>query len=370
MKIADVVRENKDRIIKGWLEKVVKEIPEVAGYDHSIIENSVPELIDEIIAALKEHDIGYVPDHSRKHALQRSQLKVYSLEQIIREYNLLKKEIFHVTDEYDGIDRVERDAIMFTIDNAIEQAAETYFRIREEAHINARSIAEKKADDLELLDENREDFIQSITHDLNTPLSNIKGCINMLEDELEFDQVSRILRILKGSTHQAELIIKDFLDVATITPSAKLPLQKAKTNLLDQLKKEINIFKIAHARNIELQSSQEVIIAEVDSNLLMRAFNNLLSNAVRHGDGSSTITVTCNLKNNSLRITVHNFGRQIPPDALDAIFGRYYKIDEAGSGWGIGLAFVKEVAEAHGGKVSAKSNPGEGNIFELKIPLS
>jgi signal transduction histidine kinase len=370
MKIAEVVRENKNRIIKGWLEKVLKEIPEVAGYDKSVIENSVPDLVDEIIFALKKHDTEYVPDYSRKHALQRAQFKAYSLEQIIREYNLLKKEIFHVTDEYEGIDPVERDTIMFTIDNAIEQAAETYFRIREEAHINARSIAEKKADDLELQDENREDFIQSITHDLNTPLNNIKGCINLLEDSLEIDQVSRILQILKGSTHQAELIIKDFLDVATISPSAKLPLQKAKTNILEIVKKEINIFKIAHSREIELQSNQDVIIAEVDSNLLIRAFNNLLSNAIRHGDRSSSITVSCDLENSTLKLTIHNFGRQIPSNALKTIFGRYYKIDEAGNGWGIGLAFVKEVAEAHGGEVLAKSNPGEGNTFELKLPLS
>jgi signal transduction histidine kinase len=370
MKIDEVVRENKDRIIKGWLEKVKMEIPEISGYNESVIENSVPDLIDEIISALENPDNSNVPDYSKKHALQRSQLKIYSLDRIIREYNLLKKEIFHVADGYKDINASDRDTIMFAIDNAIEQAAETYFKIREQAHLNARYLAEKKADELELKDENREDFIQSITHDLNTPLNNIKGCINLLEDDLEVDQVNKILQILKGSSHQAELIIKDFLDVATINRSTKLPLRKAKTNILDELDKQINFFKIAHERNIELKSDQNEIIAEVDINLLIRALNNLLSNAIRHGDRSSTITVCCELENNILKLKVHNFGKPIPLSVLNAIFDRYYKIDETGSGWGIGLAFVKEVAEAHGGEISAKSNKEDGITFELKIRVN
>lgn len=370
MRIAEALRENKDRIIKGWIERVKNEIPEISGHSNSVIKDSVPDLIEEIISALKQHNTSYVPAYSKEHAIQRSQIRVYSLERMIREYNLLKREIFHVTGEYEDIAPSERDAIMFTVDSAIEQAAETYFRLREESHINARLLAEKKADELELKDENREDFIQSITHDLNTPLNNIKGCINLLEGDLEIDQINKILQILKGSTHQAELMIKNFLDVATITPNTKLPLHKARSNVLAELKKETDIFKIAHARNIELKSSQAEIFAELDSNLLKRAFNNLLSNAVRHGDSSSTITVSCFQENNSLRLTVHNYGKQIPADVLNAIFGRYYKIDEIGSGWGIGLAFVKEVAEAHGGRVTAKSDPGNGNTFELTIPNS
>ncbi len=370
MKIAEVVRKHKEEIIRRWLERIAGEIPEVTNYDESIIKNSIPDLIDAIIYALENPDTSRIPVYSQQHAMQRSDLRIYSLKQVIREYNLLKNEIFRVAGEYEDIDPAERDTIMLVMDNAIEQAAETYFRIREEVYINARSIAEKKADELELQDENREDFIQSITHDLNTPLNNIKGCINLLEDDLEVDQVNRILQILKGSLHQAELLIKDFLDAATVTPSAKLPLHKVKTNILDELEREIHIFKTAHKRKIELRSNRNEIIVELDNNLLIRAFNNLLGNAIRHGNESSTITVYCDIENNSFKLTVHNFGRQIPADVLDAIFGRYYKIDEAGGGWGIGLAFVKEVVEAHGGEVSAKSNHGDGNSFELKIPVS
>jgi signal transduction histidine kinase len=369
MEIAGIVREHKDRIIRQWVDRVKLEIPEVSGYERPMIENSIPDLIEAIIGSLERDGGINIHSYSRQHAIQRSHLKSYSLKQVIREYNLLKREIFNVTEEYSEIIPQYRDIILFTIDHAIEQAAETYFRIREEAHINARNAAEKKADDLELKDENREDFIQSITHDLNAPLNNIKGCIKLLEDNHEIDQVNRILQILKGSAHQAEILIKDFLDAATITSNSKLPVQKAKTNILEELNREILVFRTAHLRTIEFTSNRHKIDAELDIDLIIRAFHNLLGNAIRHGSKSSAITVSCTIENNLLIISVHNFGRQIPADALDAIFGRYYKIDKIGSGWGIGLAFVREVARAHGGEVTAKSNAEEGNLFEIKIPV-
>jgi signal transduction histidine kinase len=370
MKISGIISENKDRIVSQWLERVRLEIPEVAGYEKPLIENSIPDLIDAIIRALVRDGSGNIPSYSRQHAIQRSHLKSYSLKQIIREYNLLKREIFNVVEEYLEISPPNRDSILFTVDHAIEQAAETYFRIREEVHINARNAAEKKADDLELQDENREDFIHSITHDLNTPLNNIKGCINLLEDNLEIEQVNRILLILKGSAHQAEILIRDLLDATTITSNTKLPVHKVKTNILDELEREILFFRTAHERNIEFSSNTDKIDTELDIDLIIRAFHNLLGNAIRHGSRSSLITVSCNIENNLLILSVHNFGKEIPADALNAIFGRYYKIDQVGSGWGIGLAFVREVARAHGGEVTARSNSEEGNLFELKIPVN
>jgi signal transduction histidine kinase len=369
MTIAEIIDARKDEILETWLEKLKVNIPEVNNHDRSAVENSVPNLIVAIINVLETGDVQKVSEHSHKHALERADFKVYTLKHIIKEYNLLKKEIFHVIDQHSGINPGERDSIMFVVDEAIEEAAETFYRIKQGVQINARNLAEQKANEMELQDENREDFISSISHDLNTPLNNIKGCINLLENDLEVDQVNKLLRILKGSTYQAELLIRDFLDVNMVNPDAKLPVKRELVNIVEELENEVTIFKIAQGVNIELILKENEIFVEVDINLLRRALNNLINNAVRHGDRLSDIKVLCRLEDNLLVISVHNKGRIIPSNVLEAIFNRYYKINDSGAGWGIGLAFVKEVAEAHGGEVNVESIENDGTTFQLKIPV-
>jgi signal transduction histidine kinase len=369
MTVAELIRSRKDEILESWLDKLKVSIPEVNNHDKTAIENSVPDLIDAIVEALETGDVEKISSLSQKHALDRTNFNVYSLKHIIHEYNLLKKIIFQVVDEHSGIDPGERDTIMFVVDEAIERAADTFYRIKQGIQVNARTIAERKADEMELQDENREDFIRSISHDLNTPLNNIKGCINMLEDDLDVDQVGKLLRILKGSTHQAELLIKDFLDVAIVNPNVKLPVNRVLVNIVEDLENEISIFKIAQHKKIELITHENEIVVEVDINLLRRAFNNLINNAIRHGDHQSDIIVSCNREDGFLIISVHNKGKTIPANLMDVIFKRYYKINDSGAGWGIGLAFVKEVAEAHGGNVKVESKDDDGTTFRLKIPI-
>lgn len=369
MTVAEIIRTQKDNILESWVKDLKERVPEVMDQEKAAIQNSIPELIDALVKALKDGNDGLIYEQTRKHAMQRTDFKAYSLKHVIKEYNLLKEEIFHVVDEYSEIDPGERDTIMFIIDRAIEQAAETFYRIKEGVHVNARTLAESKANDMELQSENREDFINSISHDLNTPLNNIKGAISLLESDLEIEQVSKILEILKGSAYQAELLIRDFLEVNLVSPGKKLPVKKVMVNVLEDLENEINIYKIAHKSRIELRSSHDDITVKLDINLLRRAFNNLLSNAIRHGKRDSIIIVTCSLVDDNLLISVNNKGKLIPDNSLEEIFKRYYKIDSSGEGWGIGLAFVKGVAEAHGGDIKVTSTVEDGTTFILKIPV-
>jgi len=77
---------------------------------------------------------------------------------------------------------------------------------------------------------------------------------------------------------------------------------------------------------------------------------------------------TCNKQHDELHISVHNKGKEIPQKKLDNIFNRYYQADDKAKGWGIGLAFVKKVTEAHGGSVKASSQ-GDNITFTMIFPL-
>ncbi len=368
MNTAEIIRSKKEDILNNWMETLIKNMPEVKNHDKTAIQDSVPDLIDAIVEVLISDEDGNIIAHSQKHALDRSRFDVFSLKHIIQEYNFLKKEIFRETDKFSDVDPGERDKIMFAFDQAIEQAAETFYRVKQGVQVNARKIAEKKADEMELQDENREEFIHSISHDLNNPLNAIMGSISLLEHEVDVADVKKILSILKTSSIQAESLIKELLDVSGISCREKLPVNKESVNLLDELETEIEVFRVLHRNHIELQSNQDRINVDVDVNLIRRAFDNLMSNAVKHGGKAAPILVRCDLENDKLKLSVHNGGGSIPDDVLDKIFDRYYKLDKSGKGWGIGLSFVKEVARAHGGHVTVWSNKEKGTTFELVIP--
>jgi signal transduction histidine kinase len=369
MNTADILRINKQYILENWLEKLRTEIPVVKNYDKTAIENGVPHLIDSIIEILNTNNSEKLSSHSVDHGWQRSQHKAYTMKHIIKEYNLLRTEIFKVVDENSEItSRGDRDIIIDAVNYAIEQAAEAFYNEKQSVQVNARKLAEMKADQLEIEEKNKEEFIQSIVHDLNSPLNNIVACIEMLEGNIEIGEAKKVLEILRASSHQAELLIEDFLDVGSVGAYENLPLNINRVNILDELEHQIKIYKISYRREIELNSKKKEIVAELDVNLIRRAFNNLMNNALKHGLPSKPISIECNQNNGFLSISVHNESKKIPEDILNSIFNRYYKVKDSTKGWGIGLAFVKKVAEAHGGKVLVDST-SNGTTFILEIPV-
>lgn len=368
MSTADIISSHQDKILSNWMKSLKEEVAIINKYEKSAIENSVPDLLKAIINNLNSDNQSLVRHSSKEHGHQRTSFKNYSLRHIIREYNLLKAEIFHLLDEHELTKPKERDAIMYAIDHAIEQAAEVFYVVKQGVHVNARKVAEKKANDLELEDDNREEFIQSISHDLNSPLNNIKGCINLLEKDLEVEEVSQILSILKTSTKQAEMLIKDFLDVGKIGMEEKVPVFKSKFNIIEELKNEITVYEVSQEVEIDLVSEAEELFVEIDLDLFRRVFNNLMNNALKHGDSKSKIIVSCRHEKNNLIISVQNSGKVIPQEVLENIFNRYYQVDGKRKGWGIGLAFVKEVLKAHQGEVQVISNKNEGTLFKLIFP--
>jgi len=344
-------------------------MPILDEHKKSAIENSVPDLLDAIVTNLNTRDQDKVIEHSRVHGSQRTQFNEYSLKHIVREYNLLKAEIFHFIDQYKMLEPDDRDTIMLIIDEAIEQATEIFHRIKQGVHVDARQIAERRATELKLEDENRENFIQSITHDLNNPLNNIKACINLLEGELTVGEINEILRILKTSTNQADSLIREFLDVGKVSTNNKLPVYKSSIDIIDNINNELQVYRVTEGDLIEFNHEEDQLLVNLDPDLITRAFNNLMNNALKHGRNKSGIVVNCKVTNGKLSISIQNFGKLIPKNALESIFARYYQIDGSPKGWGLGLAFVKEVAKAHEGDVTVTSNEKDGTTFNLILPI-
>lgn len=368
MSTAHILKSNKGKILKNWLQKVQQEMPIILKHDKSAIENSVPDLLDAIILQIESEGIEKIQSNSRLHGAQRTSFSNYSLRHVIKEYNILKSEILHLLDTDQITEPKDRDDIMFMVDHAIEEAAETFFMLKQGVLIKARKVAEQKANELEIEDENREEFIQSITHDLNNPLSNIKGCISLLEMDLDVEKIGKILNILKTSAQQAEFLVKDFLDVGKVNLSEKFPIKRSSFEIIDELENQIEVYRISHNRDVEFDPKVADVYVSIDLDLLRRSVGNLMNNALKHGNSDSKITVSCYLEQGMVVIAVQNTGKMIPQENLKNIFNRYYQGDGTTKGWGIGLAFVNEVVKAHGGEAVVESNEEKGTTFKLIFP--
>ena len=129
----------------------------------------------------------------------------------------------------------------------------------------------------------------------------------------------------------------------------------------------------ATAKNISLEvTCPDALRASLNAPLLEQALVNLIDNAIKFSAANSTVRVEAQETGAEIVIRVMDQGGGIPPDHLDRIFERFYRVDAGRSrkvgGTGLGLAIVKHIAQAHGGRVTVESTPGQGSIFSLHLP--
>ncbi len=365
-----VIEQNKNEIIEQWLDVLKKEFPQVKKYGKAAIEDDAPDLLDALIEVLESNGDDKLHFAGAAHGIQRTNFKEYSLTHVIKEYRLLKRIIFHVLDENKKISPWERDKIMYAIDQATEEAAEKYFQYEQQKVIRERDKAEENVRKYKMDDELRDDFITSVSHDLNNPINNIKFAVQLLEEEPLEAGVGKLLKVISSNTSKAERLIKDLLDVNRVNSGARLPLMIRQCNLVEKLEETVEGFQLKYGKNIELKCSRTEILAKIDCDALMRAIDNLIDNALKYGDKSKPVTVGCHTKDSIIEITVSNFGKAIPLEKQAHIFSRFYRIDDSqNKGWGIGLPLAKAITEAHGGKLSVHSIEGEPTTFTIEIPL-
>ena len=368
MKTEKILRDNKELIFDEWLKRVKEEMPEVRNHDSSAIENSLPGLLDALIVAMQKDEYDKVVFHSQKHGLQRASFDEFSLHHIVREYSLIKKVIFDFLDEKTEVAPKDRNLIFDSIDQAVEQSCESFYRRKNTVLVNARKVAEQKADELKIDDKRREEFIYSLSHDLNNPLSNLKGCMDLLERDPEAAQIEDIMNIMSRSMHQAEALVQDFLNMGEVNSDTQLPLRKHKVNLIAEITPELEAYNVSERGDVKLITDHDQLMINVDVNILLRAVNNLVNNALQYGKKGSVVKVFCESEGDNLGIKVHNEGQPIPEEVKARIFDKYYRGDTDKKGWGLGLSFVKKAVEGHGGEISIESDEKKGTTFIIDIP--
>ena len=225
------------------------------------------------------------------------------------------------------------------------------------------------AANLRLLESERR-FVQDASHELRTPITVALGHAELLE------------RAAKDSEHRADarVVVEELTRLRRVADRLLLLAASEHPDFVHKTRIDVEsvVLDALHrwspvARTWSLGTLEEATV-DADPDRLAVAVDALVENAVKHTTESGAITLGLERTDGMAAITVADTGSGIPPRDLDRIFDRFARSDagrnRSGGGVGLGLAIVRTVAEAHGGRVAVRSSPGKGSVFELLIPLA
>jgi len=224
----------------------------------------------------------------------------------------------------------------------------------------------------------RRDFVANVSHELKTPLTAIRGLVETLLDDpdMEGDTRLRFLGKIGKQAGRLTALVTDLLALSRLESEEEqlkrrhLDLRQPVTMSYERNQGEFEAKGLAATR--ELASEPVPVLADAEA--LSQMADNLLQNAVRYTPEGGRITVRVKREGASAVLEVEDTGIGIEPRHHARIFERFYRVDSARSremgGTGLGLAIVKHIAQAHGGEVSIRSEPGVGSTFSVRIPIT
>src|ERR1700690_1019612 len=279
------------------------------------------------------------------------------------------------------VERVESDGQVFDYELKLPELSERWLQVNAAAISNSAGEREgtilvfHDLTRLKQLERTREEFVANVSPELPTPLSLIKGYGKTLVDGARNDPVvtERFLKIIERNASRLDLLIQDLLAISALESGRitlnlqPVPLRPLAEKVLADLKTRTN------AKGVKLINDLPELTATADANRLEQVLANLVDNAIKYGRADGTVAVGGQIADaDKLEIFVQDDGPGIPPESLDRVFERFYRVDKARSreqgGTGLGLSIVKHIVQSHGGKVWVKSEPGRGATFFFTLP--
>lgn len=224
-------------------------------------------------------------------------------------------------------------------------------------------------------EKSKNDLITGVSHDLRTPLTSILGFLEVIDEDRYRDETE--LRYYVSIAYEKAQSLKNLIDdlFEYTRVNNGYPIRQAEVDLvgfLGQLAEEY--VRVAESAGVEcrVKADAEPIIVLADGELLVRSFENLLSNAIRYGADGKEVVISVSGEVGEAVVRFINYGDPIPHSDLPFIFDRFYRVEQSRSkttgGTGLGLAIVKSIVEAHGGRISATSDTQQ-TVFEARFPL-
>ena len=237
----------------------------------------------------------------------------------------------------------------------------------------AENLTELKNQELLTEKKLRELFVIALAHDLRSPLATARMSAEMLEMNCNNSkEVLRYAEMISRNIARADRMILDLLDANQIRAGEKLPLKIEQCELRQLVQEILLELNMVYGDRFQLIADHS-IVGHWSKSELRRVIENLCSNAIKYGCKEAPVKVYLKTSDNNCIIEVQNQGSLISEKDQSQLFDHHRRTMSAKAcgekGWGLGLALVKGITEAHGGLVTVQSTEATGTVFRIEIPL-
>jgi two-component system sensor histidine kinase/response regulator len=365
-----------------------------------LIVDDTPENLISLKKVLEKHNFEVDTASSGEEALKKVLKNAYVL--IILDVQMPGMDGFEVAEAISGYSKAKETAIIFLsaantglnfitkgyssggldyitkpVDmNILLLKVKTFYRIYEQSR-KLIEIQEALLEEIEFrkkAERKKDEFISIASHELKTPLTSVKGYVQLLERSVDKGDIPTVKRHLEKAQLQLDKLndlIADLLDISKIE-SGKLKFNK-KSFDLDLLME--SIMEIIHQSNPEFRIIKTGAISQpvfADEMRIEQVIVNFLTNAIKYAPGTDEVHVHLAVDGDRVLVSVKDFGIGIHPEQQNNVFDKFYRVEETAihfQGLGIGLYISAEIIRRHGGTLGVNSVFGEGSEFYFNIPL-
>ncbi|HAO06693.1 MAG TPA: hybrid sensor histidine kinase/response regulator [Chryseobacterium sp.] len=234
-------------------------------------------------------------------------------------------------------------------------------------------------DDQKKVEKEKDEFLSIASHELKTPLTSIKAYVQLLERKLKLDKESAEAGFLTKVQDQIEklnTLITDLLDVSKIE-NGKLKITKKPVNLESVISNAIDTIVQTHESRVKIKrdGTKPDILIPLDAIRIEQVLINFLTNAIKYSPQNNQVIVTTFVdeEEQEVRVSVTDFGIGIPDFKQEAVFNKFYRVEESSlqfQGMGIGLFICSEIIKQHHGNIGVSSKIDEGSTFYFTLPLN
>lgn len=276
--------------------------------------------------------------------------------------------------------RPKRQAMIWTIIEPIQKIAKGDFSVKirnEEKYDGEIGVLVKSindmTDELNAMEKMRQEFVSNVSHEIQSPLTSIKGFARALQDDnLSEEKRKHYLTIIETETTRLSKLSQNLLKLTLLESEEYIP--ERVTYRLDQQLKQVvlNSEPLWAEKEIELDLDLEKVQITADQESVSQVWINLIHNSIKFTPSSGTISIKLKEYETLVEVRIRDSGIGISEEQKQHIFERFYKADSsrnrAYGGSGLGLAIVKKVLDLHQGEIKVESEEGNGTEFIVCIP--